>query len=47
MPAVNERPLEEPERDDDELTEWNDYAPYFMDRDAWHPYEEHDELGSG
>jgi hypothetical protein len=42
MPRVNETPSDEP---DDELTDRNEYVPYYLDHDPWTEYEAHDALG--
>jgi hypothetical protein len=46
MPRVNETPREQPERCD-ELTEGDEYVPYYRDHEPWTEYEAHDALGSG
>jgi hypothetical protein len=46
MSGVNTPPLDEREADG-ELTAGDEYTPYFMDHEPWHPYEEHEQLASG
>ena len=38
-------PLEQTDKDEPDVDDKH-YAPYFVDRDVWYAYEEH-ELGSG